>query len=144
MGPGLCKKCPSLAPGSPKYGLYLGPAPYFGLVTLLACRLFILLILMKIIILSLPSIIFLHTTHRYTSNISFLSLGFIYHYYHMQDLGLGRVGRGVQPNVTGENIYPKYMGNIRVQSKKLRRLTFIKNISVKHVSKLLSDFLSTS
>ena len=62
----------------------------------------------------------------------------------MQDLGLGRVGKGVHPNVTWPKNYPKCMGIIRVQLKVIRRQTFIKLFFQQHVSKILSDFLSAS
>ena len=32
-GGGICTNWPYLTPGGPKYGLYLGPAPYFGQVS---------------------------------------------------------------------------------------------------------------
>ena len=62
----------------------------------------------------------------------------------MQDIGIGSVGQGVQPNFTRQKRYPNCTGIIIFQSKLIRRQKFIKNISGQHVSKLLYDFLSTS
>ena len=64
----------------------------------------------------------------------------IYHYYHMQDLWISHVGQIVQPNVTRQKSYPKFMGIVTVKLMFIRRQTFIKKISGQHVLKLLSDF----